>query len=45
MILVKEAHLFEPSNIRCDGSKFLFGNCGLSFADGGFSNGLNCGSD
>ena len=45
MILVKEAHLFELSNIRCDNSLFWVGNCGLSFGGGGFSNGLNYGSD
>lgn len=45
MIVVAGAHLFEPSRPSCEGSKFLFGNCGLSFAGGGFSNGLNYGSD
>ncbi len=45
MILVKEAHSFGPSNIRCDNNLFWVGTCGLSFAGGGFSNALNYGSD
>ncbi len=45
MILMKEAHSFGPSNIRYDNNLFWVRNCGLSFAGGGFSNGLNYGSD